>query len=122
MYISYIHYTEQVGRWRPSRCHSLDAGTSASSPPAWTDGAVFYNLRVEVFTPEGTFAAAAARLDYVKSLGVTAVLLLPVSQGLFPGQAASPHNNFYGVLQPDVIEPTLGGGAGFKSFVDACHR
>jgi hypothetical protein len=82
---------------------------------------VFYNMRVEVFTPEGTFAAAASRLDYVQSLGVTAVLLLPVSQGLFPGQAGSPHNNFYGVLRPDVIEPTLGGGAGLKSFVDACH-
>ena len=46
--------------------------------------------------------------------GVTALVLLPVSQGLFPGQHHEPTSNFYGVLRPDVIEPTLGGGAGLK--------
>jgi hypothetical protein len=35
----------------------------------WTDGAVFYNLRIETFTAAGTFAAAIEHLDYIQSLG-----------------------------------------------------
>lgn len=40
---------------------------------------VIYELHVGTFTPEGTFAAAAARLTALAELGVTAIELLPVA-------------------------------------------
>ena len=45
--------------------------------------AVIYELHVGCFTPEGTFAAAAQRLDELVALGVTAIELMPVAE--FPG-------------------------------------
>ena len=45
--------------------------------------AVIYELHVGCFTPEGTFAAVAARLDELVALGVTAIELMPVAD--FPG-------------------------------------
>ena len=110
-----------VGRWRPSQCRRFDQGTSLSDPPAWADGAVFYQLRIELFTSEGTFDAAIPRLAYVASLGVTCVVLLPVAEARVPGQPVTARTIFYGVLRPDVIDATLGGGEGLRRFVDACH-
>jgi len=40
---------------------------------------VIYELHVGTFSPEGTFAGAAARLDHLVSLGVNAIELLPVA-------------------------------------------
>ena len=41
--------------------------------------AIIYELHVGTFTPEGTFAAAAAKLDHLQALGVTAIELLPLA-------------------------------------------
>lgn len=46
--------------------------------------AVLYELHVGTFTPEGTFAAAAARMADLAALGITAVEVMPVAH--FPGQ------------------------------------
>jgi maltooligosyltrehalose trehalohydrolase len=49
---------------------------------AWAD-AVLYELHVGTFTPEGTFAAAAARLPELAALGINALQLMPLAA--FPG-------------------------------------
>ena len=41
--------------------------------------AVIYELHVGTFTPEGTYAAAERRLDYLRDLGVTVIELMPVA-------------------------------------------
>ena len=46
--------------------------------------AVVYELHVGTFTEEGTFAAAAERLEFLAGLGVTAIEIMPVAQ--FPGR------------------------------------
>ena len=55
----------------------------------WTDGEwngvaledlVDHELHIGTFTPEGTFAAAEARLGYLADLGVSAVELMPVAE------------------------------------------
>jgi maltooligosyltrehalose trehalohydrolase len=46
---------------------------------------VLYELHVGAFTPEGTFAAAGEKLDYLADLGVTAIELMPLAG--FPGGA-----------------------------------
>jgi maltooligosyltrehalose trehalohydrolase len=94
-------YTFQIDRGAKvpdlaSRFQPLDVhGPSQVIDPEafeWTDAgwmgapweqAVIYELHVGTFTPQGTFAAATERLDYLVDLGVTAVELMPV--GDFPG-------------------------------------
>ena len=44
----------------------------------WSYDAVLYELNIRQFTREGTFAAAAARLESLLSLGVDALWLMPV--------------------------------------------
>ena len=79
-----------------SRCQPFGVhGPSAVADPrafAWTDAgwrgvpidrAVFYELHVGTFTPEGTFAAAAARLPSLAELGVSVIEIMPVAD--FPG-------------------------------------
>jgi maltooligosyltrehalose trehalohydrolase len=77
---------------------------------------VIYELHVGTFTPEGTFAAAAERLDDLARLGVTAVELMPVAQ--FPGT----RNWGYDGVYPFAAQDSYGGPEALKRLVDACHR
>ncbi len=46
---------------------------------AW-DEAVIYELHIGTFTPEGSFAAAAAKMPELAALGITAIEIMPVGQ------------------------------------------
>ena len=41
---------------------------------------VLYELHVGTFTPEGTYAGVAAKLDHLAALGVTAIELMPIAE------------------------------------------
>ncbi len=98
--------------WEPGAYAWQDAG--------WTGrglaGGVVYELHVGTFTPAGTFAAAADRLDHLVTLGVTHVELMPVTA--FDGVAGWGYD---GVAIDAVHEP-YGGPDALCAFVDACHR
>ncbi|HET7597956.1 MAG TPA: alpha-amylase family glycosyl hydrolase, partial [Burkholderiales bacterium] len=79
------------------------------------DEIVLYEMHVGAFTPEGTFAAAAERLPYLRDLGVTAVELMPVAD--FPGR----RNWGYDGVLPFAPESRYGRPAALKHFVDAAH-
>jgi maltooligosyltrehalose trehalohydrolase len=111
-----------------SRCNPEDVhGPSIVIDPAtfdWEDGAwrgrrweeaVIYELHVGTFTPEGTFAAAAARLDYLAALGITAVELMPLSD--FPGR----RNWGYDGVLPFAPDAAYGAPDDLKHFVSAAH-
>jgi maltooligosyltrehalose trehalohydrolase len=78
-------------------------------------GAVLYELHVGTFTAQGTFDAAAERLEHLALLGVTHVELMPVCP--FPGTHGW---GYEGVSLWAVHEP-YGGPQGLKRFVDAAH-
>ncbi len=91
---------------------------------SWTDdtwrgvplaGSVLYELHVGTFTEQGTFDAAAERLDHLAELGVSAVELLPCNA--FAGRWGWGYD---GVAWFAVHDP-YGGPDGLKRFVDACH-
>lgn len=91
---------------------------------AWTDGewnglaledAVFYELHVGAFTPEGDFAAVAARLEYLRDLGVTAIELMPVAD--FPGR----WNWGYDGVAPFAPARCYGSPDDLRSLVDRAH-
>lgn len=77
---------------------------------------VIYELHTGTFSPEGTFDGIAAKLDYLKDLGITAIELMPVAQ--FPGS----RNWGYDGVYPFAVQNTYGGPAGLQKLVDMCHK
>ena len=77
---------------------------------------IFYELHLGTFTPEGTYAAAEAKLGYLKELGVTAVELMPVAD--FPGR----WNWGYDPAAQFAPSRAYGRPEELKHFVDAAHR
>lgn len=86
---------------------------------AWTgrpwEETVIYELHVGSFTMEGTFRAAADKLDYLADLGVTAVELMPVAD--FPGT----RNWGYDGVLPYAPDSSYGHPADLKYFIQAAH-
>lgn len=77
---------------------------------------IIYELHVGTFTEEGTFAAAAQKLDHLVTLGITAVEIMPVAQ--FPGA----RNWGYDGVFPFAVQNSYGGPKELQEFVDACHQ
>lgn len=81
----------------------------------WPD-AVSYELHVGAFTPQGTFAAAQARLPELAQLGITCIQMMPLSS--FPGRFGWGYD---GVL-PFAPHAAYGPPEALKSFVQTAHR
>ncbi len=81
----------------------------------WEDF-VLYELHLGAFTQEGTFEAAAARLDHLADLGVTAIEIMPV--GAFPGR----WNWGYDGAFPYAPDASYGRPDDFKALIDAAHQ
>jgi maltooligosyltrehalose trehalohydrolase len=127
------HYTFKVddqhvvpdpaSRLQPSGVHGA---SEVVDPMAfdWTDSnwrgrpwdeAVIYELHVGTFSPEGTFAGAEAKLDYLADLGVTAVELMPLAS--FPGE----RNWGYDGVLPFAPAGCFGRPEDLKHFINGAH-
>jgi maltooligosyltrehalose trehalohydrolase len=82
--------------------------------PPWRDS-VIYELHVGTFTPEGTFAGVAGKLEHLQRLGVTAIELMPIAE--FPGSRGWGYD---GVLPYAPASP-YGSPEDLKSLVCAAH-
>jgi maltooligosyltrehalose trehalohydrolase len=111
-----------------SRSNPSDAnGPSAVVDPRafeWSDAAwrgrpwheaVVYELHIGTFTPEGTFAAAIARLDHLADTGITAIELMPVAD--FTGK----RNWGYDGVLPFAPDSAYGTPDDMKRLVAAAH-
>ena len=111
-------------RWQPDGVHG--ASCPADLPHAGDaqaarfrqrplGEALIYEMHVGTFTPEGTYAAAAEKLQHLAGLGVTHVELMPL--GTFPG------GHGWGYDGVDLYAPFPGYGTPreLASFVGACH-
>jgi maltooligosyltrehalose trehalohydrolase len=90
----------------------------------WTDGdwrplpwreAVIYELHVGTFTPEGTFAGVAGKLEHLRQLGVTAIELMPI------GEFAGARGWGYDGVLPYAPASAYGSPDDLKSLVCAAH-
>src|SRR5215213_4958166 len=113
-----VSRSQAAGVHGPSRVVAPDAFV-------WTDDGwrglplkdfVVYELHTGTFTPEGTFDAVIQKLPHLKSLGVTAIELMPVAE--FPGA----RNWGYDGAHLYAPQSTYGGPEGLKRLIDACHR
>ncbi|GAA0942416.1 malto-oligosyltrehalose trehalohydrolase [Kribbella koreensis] len=109
--------------WQPSGVHGpsqvFDSSLFEWSDAGWggrdVRGAVFYELHLGTFTPEGTLEAAAGRLDHLVALGVEVVSLMPVAA--FPGR----HGWGYDGVDLYAVHEPYGGPGELQRFVDRCH-
>lgn len=117
-------FPDPASRFQPNGVH----GPSMVVDPhrfQWNDvswlgrqlaGSVIYELHVGTFTPEGTFAAAEARLPSLCALGVTTIELMPVAD--FPGA----RNWGYDGVALFAPARCYGSPDDLRRFVDRAHQ
>ncbi|GAB2538761.1 alpha-amylase family glycosyl hydrolase [Spirosoma aerophilum] len=74
-----------------------------------------YEIDVHTFTPEGTFIALIDKLPYLKSLGVTAIVIQPITS--FPDARPQQSGNVFLF----AVQSTYGGPTQLQRFINACH-
>jgi maltooligosyltrehalose trehalohydrolase len=114
---------DPVSRYQPEGPHGpsqiVDPSTFQWTDASWTGiartGPVLYELHVGTFTSEGTWAAAAARLEDLASVGVTVIEMMPVAD--FAGRWG------WGYDGVDLYAPTrlYGRPDDLRAFVDRAH-
>lgn len=114
---------DPASKAQPQGVHGPSQVCSDSFP--WTDSSwrgigldetVLYEIHVGTFTPEGTFDAIIPRLPALKSLGITTIELMPLSQ--FPGE----RNWGYDGVYLFAVQHSYGGRDGLKRLVNVCHE
>ena len=117
-----IHTTDPPGNLNALIASSAESyATPGYSTPSWNE-LVIYELHIGTFTQDGgingrgSFASASTKLDYLQSLGINAVEILPL--GEYIGDISSGYNPAYIF----AIEDEFGGPDGFRQFVNAAHQ
>src|SRR3954452_9330709 len=104
-----VHRPSRV--FDPARHVWQDAGWGGRSAL----GALFYELHIGTFTPQGTLDAAAERLDHLVDLGVDVVELMPVAA--FDGRWGWGDDG----VDLSAVPAAYGGPEALQRFVDAAH-
>jgi maltooligosyltrehalose trehalohydrolase len=94
--------------------HAYRWGDHAWASRPWNE-AVIYELHVGTFTPEGTYAGAARKLNTLKDLGITAIELMPLSD--FAGR----RNWGYDGVLPYAPDSAYGRPEELKGLIAAAH-
>ena len=116
-------WPDPCSRFQPQGVHGP---SSIVAPDAfqWTDSEwrgvtierqVIYELHVGTFTSEGTFDAAARKLEHLRDLGITVLEIMPVAQ--CPGRWNWGYDGVY-LFAPSHI---YGDHEAFKRFIDRAH-
>lgn len=112
-----------ASRWQPEGSDGLSEVVDERF--AWTDHTwsglkphdqVIYELHVGTFTREGTWQAAAERLQWLKELGITVLQIMPINT--FKGGFGWGYDTTF--LYAPYAE--YGSPDDLRSFVDAAHR
>ena len=116
-------YPDPRSLWQPQGVHGLsrvyDQGAFEWHDSRWQApplaSAIFYEMHVGTFTPEGSFDAAIGRLDYLHDVGISHIEVMPV--------AAYSGDRGWGYDGVDLfaVSENYGGPDALKRFVDACH-
>ena len=127
---------DPASRFQPDGVHGwseiVDPGAFTWTDDGWSGldprHAAIYELHVGTFTPEGTFAAAAAKMPYLADLGVTAIELMPLADFAgarnwgYDGVALFAPSRAYG--RPDDLRALVDAahGAGLAVIVDVVYN
>jgi maltooligosyltrehalose trehalohydrolase len=118
-----VERPDPASRYQPEGVHGpsqlIDVSTFDWHDPAWQgvplEDAVFYELHVGTFTPEGTLSAIVPHLDELADLGITTIELMPIAQ--FPGT----RNWGYDGVFPFALQNSYGTPRDLQALVAAAH-
>jgi maltooligosyltrehalose trehalohydrolase len=114
---------DPASRWQPKGVHGPSA--VVSNKFNWTDDEwhgmepaemIIYELHTGTYTAAGNFQGIISTLDYLQSLGITAIEIMPVAQ--FPGH----HNWGYDGVFPFAVHKDYGTPNDLKELVNAAHQ
>jgi maltooligosyltrehalose trehalohydrolase len=117
-------YPDPRSQQQPNGVHELSRVYDQTNF-TWTDArfqapplasGILYEMHIGTFTPEGTFDAAADKLEYLAGLGITHVELMPVNA--FDGN----HGWGYDGVALYSVHEAYGGPDGLKRFVNMAHN
>lgn len=109
---------------QPDGVHGLSEAVDLSlynwNDSSWNNHAladyIIYELHTGTFMREGTLTAIIDKISYLKSLGITAIEIMPVAQ--FPGS----RNWGYDGVFPFAVQYSYGGYKALQQLVNACHQ
>ena len=115
---------DPASRFQPSDVHGpsevIDPNAFNWQDQHWRgrpwEEAVIYELHIGTFTPDGTFAAAEQRLDYLADVGITTVELMPIAD------FAGARNWGYDGVLPFAPDNCYGHPDDLKRLIQAAHR
>lgn len=114
---------DPASRWQPDGVHGASA--VVANHFNWTDNnwtgmepadMIIYELHTGAFSSQNNFQGIISKLDYLQSLGVTAIEVMPIAQ--FPGS----RNWGYDGVFPFAIHNTYGTATDLKQLVNAAHQ
>ncbi|MBW8683420.1 malto-oligosyltrehalose trehalohydrolase [Chitinophaga rhizophila] len=114
---------DPASRYQPEGVHGPSAIIDTNYE--WTDSnwtglnlgeLVIYELHTGTFSSKHNFQGIIEKLDYLRSLGINAIEIMPVAQ--FPGD----RNWGYDGVYPFAVQDSYGGVEGLKSLVNAAHQ
>jgi maltooligosyltrehalose trehalohydrolase len=116
-------YPDPVSRFQPEGPHKpsqvIDPDQFSWTDSGWRGvaltGQVIYEIHVGTFTPEGTWEAAAAKLQFLRDTGISVIEVMPVSE--FPGQFGWGYDG----VHPFAPTRLYGTPDDFRKFVDRAH-
>ncbi len=110
---------DPASRWQPEGLRGPSRVVEAPSPPRFQTPAleelVLYELHVGTFSEDGTFEAVIAYLEELRTLGVTAIELMPVAE--FGGH----HGWGYDGVYLSAAQSSYGGPEALMRLVKAAH-
>jgi maltooligosyltrehalose trehalohydrolase len=116
-------YPDPASRYQPQGPHQpsevIDPRHFTWTDRQWSglrrEGQVIQEIHIGTFTPEGTWAAAAAKLPLLADVGITCVEVMPVAE--FPGKFGWGYDGVH------LFAPTrlYGRPDDFRAFVDRAH-
>ncbi len=89
--------------------------------PGWSKNAVFYEVNIRQYTPEGTFNAFAKHLPRLEKLGVDVLWLMPVTP-IGIKNRKEPLGSYYSVMDYMDVNPEFGTMNDFKDLVSKAHE
>ena len=89
--------------------------------PEWSKDAVFYEVNIRQYTPQGTFNAFAGHLPRLKELGVDILWLMPINPiGIKNRKEAL--GSYYSVKDFEDVNPEFGTLEDFKKLMAQTHE
>ena len=86
----------------------------------WSYSAVLYEMKIRQLTPEGTLRAAEGKLEFLRSMGIDAIWMMPIYPIGEEGRKGT-LGSYYSIQDYCAVNPEFGTMEDFDSFIDKAH-